>query len=116
MKRKYPHWQECIDLREFSSLRLLRHPNIVRLCALLRERGELFFVFEFLSQNLYQMCKERTKFLPEPRVRNILYQILQGLHAMHRKGFFHRDLKPEASQHSSTVQCSGGGCGGSWSN
>ncbi len=41
------------------------------------------------------MTKDRKKFLPEPRVRNMLYQILQGLACMHKQGYFHRDLKPE---------------------
>merc|ERR1712100_725448 len=28
-------------------------------------------------------------------VRNITFQILQGLNYMHKTGFFHRDMKPE---------------------
>jgi len=28
-------------------------------------------------------------------VRNIIYQTLQALAYMHRKGYFHRDMKPE---------------------
>lgn len=45
--------------------------------------------------NLYQMCKEREKLLPEAKVRNYVFQILQGLAYMHKHGFFHRDMKPE---------------------
>ena len=37
----------------------------------------------------------RTKLFPESVVRNIMYQVLQGLAYMHKHGFFHRDLKPE---------------------
>lgn len=37
----------------------------------------------------------RDKYFPEAVVRNMLYQILQGLAFMHRHGFFHRDMKPE---------------------
>ena len=55
----------------------------------------LFFVFEFLDQNIYQMTKDRKKFLPEARIRHIMFQILSGLAYMHKHGFFHRDLKPE---------------------
>merc|ERR1719149_334308 len=39
--------------------------------------------------------KERQKHFPEARVRNIVYQIMQGLQYMHKMGFFHRDMKPE---------------------
>ena len=35
------------------------------------------------------------KSLPEPTLKEIVIQILQGLAYMHKHGFFHRDLKPE---------------------
>ena len=38
-------------------------------------------------------CREKP--FAEPIIRNILYQILQGLSFMHKHGFFHRDIKPE---------------------
>lgn len=41
------------------------------------------------------MTKDAKKFLPEARIRNVMYQILQGLAYMHKHGFFHRDMKPE---------------------
>ena len=44
--------------------------------------------------NLYQLMKDRDKYLPEARVRNWCYQILQGLAYTHKHGFFHRDMKP----------------------
>jgi protein kinase len=95
MKKKYLSWDECIKLREVSSLRKLNHPNIVKLKEVIRENDELYFVFEFLDQNIYQLTKDRKKFLPESRVRNIMFQIIQGLAHMHRQGYFHRDMKPE---------------------
>jgi len=55
MKRKYDNWEECVALREVASLRALNHPNIVKLREVIRENNELFFVFEFLAQNLYQV-------------------------------------------------------------
>jgi protein kinase len=73
----------------------LNHPNIVKLREVIRENDELFFVFEFLDQNVYQMTKDRKKFLPDARIRHIMFQILSGLAYMHKHGFFHRDLKPE---------------------
>lgn len=35
--------------------------------------------------------------LPEMEVAEIVYQILEGLDAMHGNGFAHRDLKPQVS-------------------
>lgn len=95
MKQKYYSWEECMALREVKSLRKLQHPNVVKLKEVIREHDELFFVFEFLTENLYQMTKERKKFLPENNIKNIVWQILTGLAYMHKHGFFHRDIKPE---------------------
>ncbi len=55
---------------------------------------QLFFVFEYLDKNLYQMTKDRKKFLPEQKIKAIMFQILAGLAFMHKHGFFHRDMKP----------------------
>ncbi|XP_024516690.1 cyclin-dependent kinase F-4 [Selaginella moellendorffii] len=95
MKRKYLSWDECMNLREVKSLRKLNHPNIVKLKEVIRENNELFFVFEYMECNLYQMMKDRQKLFPEAKIRNWCFQVLQGLAYMHREGYFHRDLKPE---------------------
>ncbi|GAB4813325.1 hypothetical protein N2152v2_000371 [Parachlorella kessleri] len=95
MKRKFYNWDECLALREVRSLRKLHHPCIVKLKEVVRENDELFFVFEFLDYNLYQLMKDRDKYFPESRIRNWCYQILQGLAFMHKQGYFHRDMKPE---------------------
>jgi serine/threonine protein kinase len=89
-------WDECMALREVKSLRKLNHPSIVKLkevrCAspsvwlishpmcrahlralqVIRENDELFFVFEFMERNLYEVMKGRDKHLPETSVRNIM--------------------------------------------
>ncbi|PBC34023.1 Serine/threonine-protein kinase ICK [Apis cerana cerana] len=41
------------------------------------------------------IIQRRDKLFPEPVIRNIVYQVLQGLAFMHKHGFFHRDMKPE---------------------
>lgn len=84
-----------MNLREVMALRKLNHPSIVKLKEVIRENDELYFVFEYLECNLYQVMKERDKLLPESRIRNWLYQIFQGLAYMHKHGYFHRDMKPE---------------------
>ncbi|XP_039640325.1 serine/threonine-protein kinase ICK-like isoform X2 [Perca fluviatilis] len=48
-----------------------------------------------MKENLYQLMKDRTRLFPESAVRNIMFQILQGLAFIHKHGFFHRDMKPE---------------------
>lgn len=95
MKKKFYSWEECLQLREVKSLKKLGHPNIVKLKEVIRENDELYFVFEFLDGNLYELMKDRDKLIPEAKIRNFIYQILQGLAYMHKHGFFHRDMKPE---------------------
>ncbi|NXS98544.1 ICK kinase, partial [Jacana jacana] len=95
MKRKFYSWEECMNLREVKSLKKLSHANVVKLKEVIRENDHLYFVFEYMKENLYQLMKERNKLFPESTVRNIMYQILQGLAFIHKHGFFHRDLKPE---------------------
>ncbi|XP_023560599.1 serine/threonine-protein kinase ICK isoform X2 [Octodon degus] len=95
MKRKFYSWEECMNLREVKSLKKLNHANVVKLKEVIRENDHLYFIFEYMKENLYQLIKERNKLFPESAVRNIMYQILQGLAFIHKHGFFHRDLKPE---------------------
>lgn len=42
-----------------QSLRKLNHANVVKLKEVIRENDELFFVFEYMKENLYQMMKSR---------------------------------------------------------
>lgn len=79
MKKKYHTWEECVQLREVQTLRKLNHPNIVKLKEVIRENNELFFVFEFMDGNLYQNMKERDKYFPESKIRNIMFEILSLL-------------------------------------
>ncbi|XP_040839485.1 serine/threonine-protein kinase ICK isoform X1 [Ochotona curzoniae] len=95
MKRKFYSWEECMNLREVKSLKKLNHANVVKLKEVIRENDNLYFIFEYMKENLYQLIKERNKLFPESSIRNIMYQILQGLAFIHKHGFFHRDLKPE---------------------
>jgi protein kinase len=98
MKSTGFHWADAIKLPEVTVLRKLNHPNIVKLKEVIREKaGDLYFVFEYLDCNLYEAIKQRAdtgKPFSELSIRNILWQILQGLAFMHRT-HFHRDIKPE---------------------
>ena len=108
-------WSFCVP----QSLKKLNHPQIVKLKEVIRENDELFFVFEYMEKNLYELMKGREKHFPESKIRNIMFvlqpppspmpwlgsptrwdvrfrfQIFQGLAFMHKHGFFHRDIKPE---------------------
>ncbi|XP_077546692.1 serine/threonine-protein kinase ICK [Haemaphysalis longicornis] len=95
MKKKYYSWEECMNLREVKSLQKLSHANLVKLKEVVREDNTLYFVFEYMRENLYQLIRERDQPFPEAAIRAIVQQVLRGLAFMHKHGFFHRDIKPE---------------------
>ncbi|KAK6293203.1 hypothetical protein J4Q44_G00367040 [Coregonus suidteri] len=81
MKRKFYSWGECMNLREVRSLKKLNHAN-----AVIKE-NHLYFVFEYMKENLYQLMKDRGM------VRCFVLLLLCPF--VQRHGFFHRDMKPE---------------------
>ena len=54
IKQKYAKWDECMKLREITSLRKLnKHSNIIKLKEVFKLENELFMVFEYCKQNLF---------------------------------------------------------------
>ncbi|KDQ12915.1 hypothetical protein BOTBODRAFT_45547 [Botryobasidium botryosum FD-172 SS1] len=92
-------WEECRKLKELESLRVIPpHPNIIPLYDyfLLPATRELYFVFECMEGNLYQLIKSRKgRPLAGGLVSSIFRQVVVGLHHIHSSGYFHRDMKPE---------------------
>lgn len=106
----------CLFLQ---SLKKLNHANVIKLKEVIRENDHLYFIFEYMKENLYQLMKDRcvqsfwyfhiwkciwvrfavsvliqlwmvslcrTRLFPESTVRNIMFQILQGLAFIHKHG------------------------------
>lgn len=48
-----------LSLTIFQSLKKLNHANIVKLKEVIRENDHLYFIFEYMKENLYQLIKER---------------------------------------------------------
>ena len=46
--------------------------------------------------NLYELIRGRCHYLQESKVKYYMYQLLIAIDHMHRKGIFHRDIKPYA--------------------
>jgi len=65
MKKKFYSWEECMALREIKSLRKLNNAFIVKLKEVIRVSDDLYFVFEYMEQNVYQLMKDRTTNFPE---------------------------------------------------
>ena len=106
LKKKYKKLEECNDLRECKSLQILNKisiyekgfENIINLKKIIftKKTGVLNLIFEYMEKDLLELMKSlEPKHLPEERIKDIVYQTLQGLAFMHKYGFFHRDIKPE---------------------
>ena len=82
-------------LDESRTLASFRHPNIVRVMRFFEANCTAYMVMEFIAgKPLNEWLKERNAPLDEDRIARIAAPILDGLEAIHRAGYLHRDIKP----------------------
>lgn len=81
-------------IREISLLQELRHPNIVELKDIVHGENKLYLIFEFFNLDVKKYLDKRGAPLPAPQVKNLMFQLLQGLVHCHERRIMHRDLKP----------------------
>lgn len=82
-------------LREISTLRHLKHDNVVDLRDVIQEDGRLYLVFEYVDKDLKKYMESVDGALPLNTVKSFTYQLLKGLEHCHVRGVMHRDLKPQ---------------------
>ncbi|XP_023527747.1 CBL-interacting serine/threonine-protein kinase 1-like [Cucurbita pepo subsp. pepo] len=81
--------------REISTLKLLRHPNVVRLYEVLASKTKIYMVLECASGGeLFDRIESKGK-MDEAEGRRLFQQLIDGLSYCHEKGVYHRDLKLE---------------------
>ena len=84
---------------EFRWLQDLHHPNVVSFGELFGEDGRWFFTMELVEGDdflAWVRPTHETRERPEldvTRLRAALPQLARGLHALHRAGKVHRDVK-----------------------
>lgn len=79
---------------EANTLRLFKHPNIVKVHSILRDNNTAYIVMEYeQGKALNELLKENKKF-NEHELTEIILALLDGLETMHNQGFIHRDIKP----------------------
>ena len=93
--------RELVLLHHFSGA---SHPNIVRLRDFFVESHEtvdtfssVYLVMDKYTKSLRDVLRnaDDVMLLNELRRATIIYQLLEGLQAVHKAGFIHRDIKPE---------------------
>ena len=81
--------------REIRLLKLLNHPNVIRLHEVLHTPSEILMVMEYVEGgDLLDVLNSQPRF-KEQEVRHIFTQICCGVAFCHSLGVAHRDLKPE---------------------
>ncbi|NP_001105967.2 putative protein kinase [Zea mays] len=81
--------------REIGTLKLLKHPNVVRLHEVAASKTKIYMVLEFVNGGeLFDKIAIKGK-LSEHEGRRLFQQLIDGVSYCHDRGVYHRDLKPE---------------------
>ncbi|CAK9228503.1 unnamed protein product [Sphagnum troendelagicum] len=81
--------------REISIMKLVRHPNVVRLHEVLASRTKIYIILEFVTGGeLFDKIVHQGR-LSENESRRYFQQLIDAVDFCHSKGVSHRDLKPE---------------------
>eukprot|EP00252_Welwitschia_mirabilis_P017472 TRINITY_DN3870_c0_g1_i1.p1 TRINITY_DN3870_c0_g1~~TRINITY_DN3870_c0_g1_i1.p1 ORF type:complete len:449 (+),score=73.68 TRINITY_DN3870_c0_g1_i1:439-1785(+) len=80
--------------REIAIMKVVRHPNIVKLHEVMASKSRIYFVMEFVKGGeLFN--KIAAGKLKEDIARRFFQQLVSAVDFCHSKGVYHRDLKPE---------------------
>lgn len=95
IKNSLDEKQTSVLINEIETLKVLDHPNIIRVIETVEEVSKLCIVTEICTGGELFDRIVQSKTFDELSASRVIYQILSGLIHIHKKGFIHRDLKPE---------------------
>ncbi|KAI3693137.1 hypothetical protein L6452_32967 [Arctium lappa] len=82
-------------VREVAAMRLLNHPNILKLHEVLATKKKIYLVMELAAGGeLFTQLSRRGR-MKEATARLYFQQLVSTLHFCHQNGVAHRDLKPQ---------------------
>ncbi|KAL0300575.1 UNVERIFIED_CONTAM: CBL-interacting serine/threonine-protein kinase [Sesamum radiatum] len=81
--------------REISTMKLIRHPNVIRMYEVMASKTKIYIVMEFVTGGeLFDKIATRGR-LKEDEARKYFQQLINAVDYCHSRGVYHRDLKPE---------------------
>ncbi|XP_059440198.1 CBL-interacting serine/threonine-protein kinase 23-like [Corylus avellana] len=81
--------------REISTMKLIRHPNVIRMYEVMASKTKIYIVLEFVTGGeLFDKIASKGRF-KEDEARKYFQQLVNAVDYCHSRGVFHRDLKPE---------------------
>lgn len=82
-------------MNEIEVLKILNHPNIIKLHEVFEGEKHVYFVMEYVKGGeLLAYLRERINY-SEDTARKIMKSVLEALSYCHSLNIVHRDLKPE---------------------
>ncbi|GMN52151.1 hypothetical protein TIFTF001_021297 [Ficus carica] len=81
--------------REIRTMKILNHPNIVRIHEVLGTKTKIYIVMEYVSGGQLSGKMLYAKRLSESEARKHFQQLIEAVDQCHSKGVYHRDLKPD---------------------
>lgn len=95
VKKQYVRTHKKKVAREIAVMRLLDHPNVLKLYDVLETSQHVFLVMERVKGGeLFDYILQKGR-LPRKEALRIFAQIVQGMEFCHRHSICHRDIKPE---------------------
>ena len=95
----FPHQQDeegvAELVKEFSVLRQLVHPNVLRVYKLDQQEGVTFLVMEYVEGETLRACLKRRGPLPQAEALRYVGLVCEALAYAHSARVFHRDVKPD---------------------
>ncbi|XP_010919144.2 CBL-interacting protein kinase 9 isoform X4 [Elaeis guineensis] len=81
--------------REISTMKLIKHPNVVQLYEVMASKTKIYIVLEFVNGGeLFDKIVKHGR-LKEDEARRYFQQLINAVDYCHSRGVYHRDLKPE---------------------